>query len=94
MDNQNPTPAQPFPWYARPLGEAELIDFGIMPEFMGRIQRIVNLEPMTVDDYRSMLDSPHSFLTHIGEQYGADIRLTPRKRRELAELAYRPGRTA
>ena len=80
--------AQP---YARPLGEAELIDFGIMPEFMGRIQRIVSLEPMTVDDYRSMLDSPHSFLAHIGEQYGADIRLTPRKRRELAELAYRTG---
>lgn len=80
--------AQP---YARPLGEEELIDFGIMPEFMGRIQRIVSLEPMTVDDYRSMLDSPHSFLAHIGEQYGADIRLTPRKRRELAELAYRTG---
>lgn len=43
--------------YDRPLALQDLIDFGIMPEFMGRIQRIVNLQPMTLDDYYKIMDS-------------------------------------
>lgn len=70
--------------YAEPLEEADLIEFGVMPEFLGRVQRIVNLQPMTVDDYSRMTDNSLGFLTHIREQYQADIRLTPQKRRELA----------
>lgn len=77
--------------YVRPLGEQDLIDFGVMPEFLGRIQRLVHLEPMTMDDYRSMLDNSYSFLARIGEHYKAEIRLTPQKRQELAELACRTG---
>ena len=83
-----PDPIQP---YVRPLDEQDLIDFGVMPEFMGRIQRIVNLQRMTTDDYYRMTDSSHGFLARIGAQYKADIRLTPAKRRELAEMAVRSG---
>ncbi len=83
-----PKPVQP---YARPLDEQDLIDFGVMPEFMSRIQRIVNLEPMTEDDYHRMTDSSLGFLSHIEEQYKVNIRLTPAKRRELAELAAHTG---
>lgn len=46
-----PKPVQP---YARLLSEPDLIEFGVMPEFMGRIQRIVNLASMTGDDYYQM----------------------------------------
>lgn len=77
--------------YAKPLGAQDLIDFGVMPEFMGRIQRIVNLEPMTVEDYYKMTDSSLGFLAHIQKQYQANIQLTPQKRRELAELVSRTG---
>ena len=77
--------------YAKPLGEADLIEFGVMPEFLGRIQRIVNLQPMTADDYYRMTDNSLGLLAHIREQYQADIRLTPQKRWELAELASRTG---
>ena len=77
--------------YAEGLCEQDLIDFGVMPEFLGRIQRIVNLEPMTTEDYYQMIDSSGSVVQRIGQQYGADIRLTPGKRRELAELAYTTG---
>ncbi|MCI9166334.1 MAG: AAA domain-containing protein, partial [Oscillospiraceae bacterium] len=77
--------------YARPLGEQDLIDFGVMPEFLGRIQRCIALQPMTVDDYYRMTDSSLGFLAHVGEHYKADIRLTPQKRRELAELADQTG---
>ena len=83
-----PKPAQP---YARPFGASELLEFGVMPEFMGRVQRIVNLQPMTADDYYQMTASFGTVLRHIRQQYGADVRLTPEKRRELAELAYKDG---
>ena len=77
--------------YAKPLDEQDLIEFGVMPEFLGRIQRIVNLQPMTVDDYYRMTDNSLGLLAHIREQYQADIRLTPQKRWELAKLASRTG---
>lgn len=85
---RNTGTAQP---YDRPLDEQDLIDYGVMPEFLGRIQRIVSLEPMTTEDYYQMIDSSGSVVQRIGQQYGADIRLTPGKRRELAELAYATG---
>lgn len=77
--------------YEKALCEQDLLDFGVMPEFLGRIQRIVNLEPMTKEDYYQMTGSFDSILQRIRQQYGADIRLTPPKRRELAELAYSSG---
>lgn len=83
-----PKPVQP---YARPLDEQDLIDFGVMPEFMGRIQRIVNLECMTPDDYYQMTASFGPVLGHIWQQYGVNVRLTPEKRRELAERAFQTG---
>lgn len=83
-----PKPVQP---YARPLDERDLIEYGVMPEFMGRVQRIVNLQAMTADDYYRMTADFGTVLRNIGKQYGADVRLTPEKRRELAELAYRTG---
>ena len=77
--------------YAKPLEETDLIEFGVMPEFLGRIQRIVNLQPMTADDYYRMTDNSLGLLAHIREQYQVDIQLTPQKRRELAELASQTG---
>lgn len=83
-----PEPVQP---YARPLTELDLTDFGVMPEFMGRIQRIANLECMTPDDYFEMTAHLGPVLGHIWQQYGVHVRLTPEKRRELAEMAYKSG---
>jgi len=83
-----PEPVRP---YARPLNEQDLLDFGVMPEFLGRIQRISNLVPMSIDDYFDMTATLGSVLQHIGGQYNAIIRLTPQKRRELAEQAYASG---
>lgn len=77
--------------YEKALCEQDLLDFGVMPEFLGRIQRLVNLEPMTEEDYYQMTGSFDAILQRIRQQYGAEIRLTPKKRRELAELAYSNG---
>ncbi len=77
--------------YDRHFTEEDMIAFGVMPEFMGRIQRIVSLEAMTVDDYFRMTDSSCGPLPNIRKQYGANIRLTAEMRRELAEAALASG---
>ncbi len=77
--------------YARPMTEADLIAFGVMPEFMGRIQRVVPLEPMTADDYYRMTDSSCGPMQHLWRQCRAEIHLTRRTRHELAEAAAKSG---
>lgn len=77
--------------YDQPLTEQDLIDYGVLPEFMGRIQRIVNLQPMTIDDYYRMTEAPHGVLWQLQRQYGLEIHITPERRRELAEHAYVTG---
>lgn len=77
--------------YDRPLMLQDLIEFGVMPEFLGRIHRIVNLQPMTLDDYYRIIDSGCGPVRHVQEQYGVEIRMTKNRRRELAEDAYRSG---
>ncbi len=77
--------------YERPMAEKDLIEFGVMPEFMGRIQRIVGLEPMTADDYYQITDSACGPLRRIRIQYRADVRLTAKTRRELAGDAMSSG---
>lgn len=78
--------------YGRHLTGADLIEYGVMPEFMGRIQQVVNLEPMTEEDYYRITNSPCGPLTSIRRQYGvADITLTAKMRRELAATACKSG---
>ena len=77
--------------YDQPLDEQDLIDYGVMPEFLGRIQRIVNLQPMLMDDYYRMMEAPHGVLWQLQRQYGMEIRITPQRRRELAAHAYATG---
>ncbi len=77
--------------YDRPLALQDLIEYGVTPEFMGRIHRIVNLQPMTLEDYYKIVDSGCGPVRHVQEQYGVEIRMTESRRREMAEDAYRSG---
>lgn len=77
--------------YDRPLTTQDLIEYGVMPEFMGRIQRIVNLQPMMLEDYYKLMCSGCSPVRHVQEQYKVNIRMTTKRRRELAEDAYKNG---
>lgn len=77
--------------YDRPLTAQDLIEYGVMPEFMGRIQRIVNLQPMTLDDYYRIVGSGCGPVRHVQDQYRVKIRMTKRRRRELAEEAFKNG---
>ena len=43
--------------YDAPVERKNLHDFGIMTEILGRIRRIVNLKPMTEEDFFHMIDA-------------------------------------
>lgn len=77
--------------YDKPLTEKDLLDCGVMPEFLGRFQRIVNLSPMKADDFARMLDSPAGPVSRLQKRYGVEIRLSEQKRRELADRAAETG---
>lgn len=77
--------------YDRPITERDLLDCGVMPEFLGRIQRIVNLEPMTADDFFHLLDSDAGPVERLQRRYGVQIHLSAPRRRELAEQAASSG---
>lgn len=77
--------------YENPLTEQDLIGFGVMPEFLGRIQRLVSLKPMSMEDYYEMISSAGSVLRRIERHYNAEIRLSPERQHELATQAYHSG---
>lgn len=77
--------------YDQPLTTQDLIEYGVMPEFVGRIQRIVNLQPMALEDYYRIMDSGCGPVCHIQEQYKVEIHMTKSRRTELAEEAFQNG---
>ena len=77
--------------YDRPLTAQDLIEWGVMPEFMGRISRISCLEPMTLDDYYKIAGSKCGPIRHVQEQYKVKIHMSKSRRRELAEEAFKSG---
>ena len=83
--------AKPQP-YSKKLTMQDVIDFGMMPEFAGRIGSIVNMEPMTADDYARMLtESRHSPIQKIEDVYGIKLCLSQAKRLEIASNAFESG---
>jgi len=56
--------------------DAAIIDYGLIPEFVGRMNNIVQLDTLTLDDYRSILNNKlipakyrelsYAITTHIG----------------------------
>ena len=77
--------------YDQPLTTQDLIDYGVMPEFVGRIQRVVNLQPMALEDYYRIMDSGCGPVRHVQDQYKIKIRMTKSRCKELAEDAFQNG---
>lgn len=74
--------------YARKLEVKDIIEFGAMPEFMGRIERIVNLEPMGEDDfYNILMDSNMGPIKELQDLYGIEITISKDRVVELAKIA-------
>lgn len=70
----------------------DIREFGLTPEFIGRISSVVALDPLTVDDLVNILEKPKNNLI---EQYqnllkmdGIDLTFEPEAIREIAQKAY------
>lgn len=69
-----------------------LIEFGMIPEFVGRLPVIVTLEPLTVESIERILVEPKNSvvrqMTSLFEMDGATLTFEPAAIRALAEKAY------
>lgn len=77
--------------FEQELTMKNLIDFGVIPEVASRATRLVNLRPLTEEDYTFLLmKHPNSPVKRLEDIYGFDsgfIRGKIIKRKELQEIA-------
>jgi len=60
-----------------------------MPEFMGRIERVVNLEPMSENDYyRILTESRYGPIHELERLYRASISVSRQTVQELSSKAF------
>lgn len=84
--------------YEEELTLQNLIDFGMIPELAGRVDEIINLHPITLDDYRAVIKNQSaSPIQQIEESYHLEsgyIRKHILKKSDLdaiAETAFQSG---
>ncbi len=73
----------------------DLIKFGLIPEFVGRLPVIANLKPLTGEDLVRILSEPKNALVRQYQRLlameGIDLKFTPGALKELAALAVERG---
>lgn len=77
--------------YDAPIERKNLHDFGIMTEILGRIRRIVNLKPMTEEDFFHLMDAACSPIKKLEEEFGVEISLVPETCKKLVAEAAKDG---
>lgn len=78
--------------YDKALSVEDIIQFGVMPELMGRIQNIVNLSPMQQSDYIELLNmDAFGPLERLSRDYGVNLSISDETRRKIAQSAYENG---
>ena len=69
----------------------DLLKYGLIPEFIGRLPMIVDLEPLTLDDLMTILVEPKNALVkqyqRLFELHGVELSFTPGALRAAAERA-------
>ena len=75
--------------YSKPLSISDIIEFGMMPEFAGRIQSVINLSPMNESDYIELLDmGDFGPLQRLEKDYGVNLSISEETRRKIAQSAF------
>ena len=69
----------------------DLLKFGLIPEFIGRLPVVSTLQPLTKDDLVTILETPKNALLRqyrkLFEMEGVDLHFTPDALQTVAELA-------
>lgn len=78
--------------YSKSLTMDDIIEFGMMPEFAGRIQNIINLSPMSQEDYIELLNmDAFGPLERLQKTYGVNLSICDETRLKIAQSAYENG---
>ena len=75
----------------RHIETGDLVEFGLIPEFVGRLPVIAILDPLELDDFVRILQEPRNALLRQYEKLfqlgGNELIFTPESIRKIAELA-------
>ena len=78
--------------YSKPITVKDILDYGVTPEFMGRISKVVNLSPMTTNDYENILYKAEcSPIKKLEKTYNLKIYLTDEHKDMVLENAVNNG---
>jgi ATP-dependent Clp protease ATP-binding subunit ClpX len=79
----------------RQVQTEDLIEFGMIPEFIGRFPVISTLDPLTVEDLVSILTEPKNAIVRqfqkLFQMDGHEVEFTPDGLRAIAEIALKKG---
>lgn len=74
------------------LGPTDLVEYGVKPEIVGRIQNYTMLDSLTIDDFLNVLnaplESPIIDYQNYFKQQGVKLDVKDEAKRYMAELAY------
>lgn len=75
--------------------DQELIRSGFIPEFVGRVGRIIQLNPLTKEDFKAIMKSTEgSLLYHyekLGEMRGLNLKLSAKDIEKIVDDAFKDG---
>ncbi len=78
--------------FEKGLSISDLIDFGLITELASRCTRLVNVRPLTLDDYIYLVsDYDGSPIKNLEKKYGMKLDITEEQKREIAIGAYESG---
>lgn len=68
----------------------DLVEYGLMPELMGRVGSIINIDSMTIEDYRQLLNAEHGsvrrkYKNYLSSLYGVAFEITEDGVKAIAE---------
>ncbi len=78
--------------FARELTMQDVISYGVIPELASRTTRIINVRPLTEEDYQYLI-TKHSAspVKKLEQTYGMKLRFSKKKIEEIARNAYESG---
>lgn len=78
--------------FEKELSINDLIEFGVIPELASRCTRLINVRPLTLDDYIYLVSEyDGSPIKSLEKKYGMKFEITAEQKREIAKKAFESG---
>lgn len=78
--------------FEKELTVKDLIEFGVIKELASRCTRLINVRPLTLDDYYYLVtDYKNSPIKSLENKYNTKVDITEEQKRDIAKKAYESG---